>query len=59
MQDLWRVRDADVTMQDLDNLVEYHRFLKRFKVVEEERRRKDLLYDGKRFGSPAGKSKEC
>lgn len=43
-----------ISQDKLDDLVEYHRFLKRFKVVEEERRLKDVLFDGRRFRSLAG-----
>lgn len=54
MQDLWRVRAAGASTEDLDDLVGYHRFLKRFKADEEERRLKDVLYEGKRFRTLAG-----
>lgn len=57
MQDLWRVNDSGVSLQDLDDLVEYHRFLTRFKDGEAARRKNDLLYDGQRFGTPAEKNK--
>lgn len=59
MQDLWRVCDSDMSMQDdLDDLVEYHRFLSRFKEDEAARRKSDILYDGKRFGSLVSKDKK-
>ena len=57
MQDFWRVNDSGVSMQDLDDLVEYHRFLSRFKETEAARRKNDVLYDGKRFGTPIEKDK--
>jgi hypothetical protein len=53
MKNPWSVLSPGESRRDLDDLVEYQRFLKRFKVVEEERRLKDILYDGKRFGTPA------
>ena len=58
MQDLWRVTDSGVPLQDLDDLVEDHRFLSRFKEADVARRKNDLLYDGKRFGTPIVKEKK-
>ncbi len=58
MQDLWRVSDSGVPLQDLDDLVEYHRFLSRFNENEAARREKDLLYDGKQFGTSGEKEKK-
>ncbi len=57
MQDLWRVRDYRAAMSNLDDAVEYHRFLKRFKADEEERRLRDVLYAGQRFRTLAGEDK--
>lgn len=58
MQDLWRVRDSGVSMHDLDDLVEYHRFLKRFRGAEEERMVKDVLYDCQRFRTPPAEDED-
>ncbi|MCK4535406.1 MAG: hypothetical protein KAT93_00235 [Desulfuromonadales bacterium] len=59
MQNSWRVLDSGESRRGLDDLVEYQRFLKRFKVVEEERRLKDILYDGMRFGALARDDEDC
>ena len=54
MMDLWRVKGSGVSLHDLDDPVEYHRFLRRFKEAEQERKQKDLLFEGRRFGSLPG-----
>lgn len=54
MQDLWRVHGSGVAIHDLDDPVEYHRFLRRFKEAEQVRKQKDLLYEGKRFRTLVG-----
>ena len=54
MQDSSRFGDPRISQHKLDDLVEYHRFLKRFKASEEERRLKDVLFDGRRFRSLPG-----
>ncbi|HKL25460.1 MAG TPA: hypothetical protein VJ910_04480 [Desulfuromonadales bacterium] len=54
MQDLWRVKSSGVSLHDLDDPVDYHRFLNRFKEAEQVRKQKDLLYEGKRFGTLVG-----
>ena len=58
MQDLWRVRNAGILKSDLEDLVEYQRFLKRFRADEQERRLKDILYEGKRFRTLPGNERE-
>lgn len=59
MQNSWHVLDSGESRRGLDDLVEYQRFLKRFKVVEEERRLKDILYDGMRFGALVRDDEDC
>lgn len=58
MQDLWRVKSAGISLHDLDDPVEYHRFLNRFKEAEQVRKQKDLLYEGKRFGALADETEK-
>lgn len=58
MRDFWRVLDAGTLKSDLEDLVEYQRFLKRFRADEQERRLRDILYEGKRFRTLPGNDKE-
>lgn len=58
MQDLWRVHGSGVALHDLDDPDDYHRFLRRFEEAEQARKQKDLLYDGKRFGTLVGDTDE-
>jgi len=44
---------------NLEDLVEYQRFLERFKVAEEQRRLKDVLFGGQRFRSLSGEGDDC
>lgn len=50
MEDLWRIQSSSVDMKDLADLVEYHRFLKRFEDYEAGENRRNLLYAGASFG---------
>ena len=58
MRDFWCVRNAGTLKSDLEDLVEYQRFLKRFRADEQERRLKDILFEGKRFRTLPGNNQE-
>ncbi len=53
MEDLWRIQSSSIDMKDLADLVEYHRFLKRFEDYEADENRRKLLYEGACFGPKA------
>jgi len=44
MEDLWRVKDSGVDIEDFADYAEYRRFLQRFKDEEEEANRRHLLF---------------
>ena len=58
MRDFGCVRNAGTLKSDLEDLVEYQRFLKRFRADEQERRLKDILFEGKRFRTLPGNNHE-
>ena len=44
MEDLWRVRDSALEVNDFDDIVEFKRFLNRFCKDEENAHRRRLLF---------------
>lgn len=56
MEDLWRVQSSGIEMEDVADIAEYRRFLKRFCNDEEDLNRRKLLY-GEADTEPAGRSK--
>ena len=44
MEDLWRVENAGIEVEDFADIVEYKRFLERFNKDEEKQNRRKLLY---------------
>lgn len=58
MEDLWRVKNCSFDMNDLADLAEYHRFLKRFQAEEEGSHQRNLLYGDARFGAKVNSDPE-
>jgi len=44
MEDLWAVQRSGIDIEDVADMAEYKRFLKRFSDEEERQNRKQLLY---------------
>ncbi len=44
MEDLWTVQRSGVDLEDIADMAEYRRYLKRFSSEEEDRNRRHLLY---------------
>ena len=44
MEDLWRVQDAGIEVEDFADMAEYKRFLRRFCKDEETDHRRRLLF---------------
>jgi len=44
MEDLWRIQDSGVDMEEIADYAEYHRFLNRFTANEEKSNRRYLLF---------------
>lgn len=45
MEDLWRVQSSGIDLDELADIAEYRRFLKRFCLNEERDNRQRLLYE--------------
>lgn len=52
MEDLWRIQNSGVDLEDFADYAEYHRFLKRFCDDEEQRNRRRFLYGEKTIDEP-------
>ena len=44
MEDLWCIKSSGVDIEDFADIVEYRRFLKRFRNEEEDQNRRNLLF---------------
>ena len=61
MEDLWRIQNSGIELEDLADLAEYQRFLKRFRDNEEQGNRRELLYGEQnplRPKTPTGQAKK-
>ncbi len=47
MEDLWRIQNSGVDLEDFADYAEYRRFLKRFCDDEEDKNRRRFLYGEK------------
>ena len=57
MEDLWRVQDSGIEIEDFADIAEYKHFLERFCNEEEKGHRRRLLFAGETFMKPGGSSK--
>ncbi len=52
MEDLWRIQNSGVDLEDFADYAEYRRFLKRFCEDEEDKNRRRFLYGEKIVDKP-------
>ncbi|MCK4509718.1 MAG: hypothetical protein KAU27_14315 [Desulfuromonadales bacterium] len=52
MEDLWRVQDSGVEVEDFSSVAEYKCFLERFSNDEEQDNYRSLLFEDETFVKP-------
>lgn len=52
MEDLWRVQNSGIDIDDIADSAEFKRLLDRFREIEEKDHRRNLLYREKRTKTP-------
>jgi hypothetical protein len=57
MENLWRVQDSGVDLEDFADYAEYKQFLKRFNDEEERTNRRQLLF-GENNGKSSGSTRK-
>jgi hypothetical protein len=54
MEDLWRVQDSGIEIEDFADIAEYKRFLERFSNDEEKGHQRRLLFGEETIVKPEG-----
>ena len=52
MEDLWLIRRSGIEVEELADFAEYNRLLSRFRIDEESRNQRCLLFGGDSAGEP-------